>query len=173
MSFEKRRAVLGALAATSLVALRPAFAQATMLKIAHQFPGGTVNEGDFRDRLCRMFAAEVEKRSNGAMKFEIYPGASLMKTKAQISSLRRGALDMSLVPLSYAGGEMPETNIGLMPGLVTSYEQGYGWKNKPVGKELSRFLAERASSSSAGSGRPGGSLPAATSRSFPRTTQRA
>jgi len=143
MSFEKRRAVLGALAATSLVALRPAFAQATMLKIAHQFPGGTVNEGDFRDRLCRMFAAEVEKRSNGAMKFEIYPGASLMKTKAQISSLRRGALDMSLVPLSYAGGEMPETNIGLMPGLVTSYEQGYGWKNKPVGKELSRFLAEK------------------------------
>lgn len=143
MSFEKRRAVLGALAATPLIALRPALAQSTKLKIAHQFPGGTLKEGDFRDRLCRMFAAEVEKRSNGGLQFEIYPGASLMKTKAQISSLRRGALDMSLVPLSYAGGEMPETNIGLMPGLVTSYKQGYNWKNKPVGKELSRILAEK------------------------------
>lgn len=143
MSFKKRRAVLGALAATPLLSIHPAFAQAATIKISHQFPGGTMTEGDFRDRLCRMFAAEVEKRSKGGLKFEIYPGASLMKINAQISSLRRGALDMSLVPLSYAGGEMPEVNIGLMPGLVTSYDQGYGWKDKPVGKELSKFLAEK------------------------------
>ena len=44
-------------------------------------------------------------------------------------------LDMALVPLSYAGAEAPEANIGLMPGLVTSYEQGYGWKNAAVGRE--------------------------------------
>jgi TRAP-type C4-dicarboxylate transport system substrate-binding protein len=50
---------------------------------------------------------------------------------------------MSLVPLSYAGGEVPEVNIGLMPGLVTSYEQAYGWKNAEVGKELSRILLEK------------------------------
>ena len=29
--------------------------------------------------------------------------------------MRKGALDMSLFPISYAGGEMPELNIGLMP----------------------------------------------------------
>ncbi len=29
---------------------------ATTLKISHQFPGGTIDKGDFRDRLCRMFA---------------------------------------------------------------------------------------------------------------------
>ena len=38
---------------------------ATTLKISHQFPGGTIDKGDFRDRLCRMFAAEVAKRSGG------------------------------------------------------------------------------------------------------------
>jgi TRAP-type C4-dicarboxylate transport system substrate-binding protein len=38
---------------------------------------------------------------------------------------------------------MPEVNIGLMPGLVTSYDQGYAWKNAEVGKELSRLLAEK------------------------------
>jgi TRAP-type C4-dicarboxylate transport system substrate-binding protein len=113
------------------------------LKLSHQFPGGSVSEGDFRDRLCRMFAAEVEKRTKGALKFEIYPGSSLMKTNAQFSAMRKGALDMSLVPLSYAGGEVPEVNIGLMPGLVTSYEQGYGWKNAEVGKELNRLLQEK------------------------------
>lgn len=141
---QKRRAIIAALAASPLLSFRPLWAQSpTTLKISHQFPGGTLAEGDFRDRLCRMFAAEVEKRSKGTLKFEIYPGASLMKINAQISSLRKGALDMSLVPLSYAGGEMPEVNIGLMPGLVTSYEQGYGWKNKEIGKELNKFLNDK------------------------------
>jgi TRAP-type C4-dicarboxylate transport system substrate-binding protein len=137
-----RRTVLGAIA-TSPLWLNTAFAQGSTLKISHQFPGGTVAEGDFRDRLCRMFAAEAEKRSKGSLKFEIYPGSSLMKTNAQFSAMRKGALDMSLVPLSYAGGEVPEVNIGLMPGLVTSYEQGYSWKNAEVGKELSRILNEK------------------------------
>jgi TRAP-type C4-dicarboxylate transport system substrate-binding protein len=144
MSAMTRRTMLGALAATPLWLNGSAFAQAaTTLKLSHQFPGGTVAEGDFRDRLCRMFAAEAAKRSKGSLKFEIYPGASLMKTNSQFSAMRKGALDMSLVPLSYAGGEVPEVNIGLMPGLVTSYEQGYGWKNAEVGKELNRILREK------------------------------
>ena len=143
MSLLTRRTVLGALA-TSPLWLNSAFAQgSSTLKISHQFPGGTVSEGDFRDRLVRMFALETEKRSKGSLKFEIYPGSSLMKTNAQFSAMRKGALDMSLVPLSYAGGEVPEVNIGLMPGLVTSYEQGYGWKNAEVGKELNRILLDK------------------------------
>jgi TRAP-type C4-dicarboxylate transport system substrate-binding protein len=135
----KRRALLGALAVSPLFSL-PAFGQSTNLKISHQFPGGTINEGDFRDRLCRMFAQEVEKRTNGALKFSIYPGSSLMKTNAQFSALRKGALDLSLVPISYSGGEMPEVNIGLMPGLVTSYEQGYKWKDAEVGRAFNSML---------------------------------
>jgi TRAP-type C4-dicarboxylate transport system substrate-binding protein len=142
MSVITRRTVLGALASTPLW-FQAAWAQSNSIKISHQFPGGNVAEGDFRDRLCRMFATEVEKRTKGALKFSIYPGSSLMKTNAQFSAMRKGALDMSLVPLSYAGGEVPEVNIGLMPGLVTSYDQGYGWKNAEVGKELARILAEK------------------------------
>jgi TRAP-type C4-dicarboxylate transport system substrate-binding protein len=113
------------------------------LKISHQFPGGTLTEGDFRDRLCRRFAVEVEKRTAGALKSSVYPGSSLMKTNAQFSAVRKGALDMSLFPLSYAGGEVAETNIGLMPALVPSYEQGALWKNAEVGKLLSRVLDEK------------------------------
>jgi TRAP-type C4-dicarboxylate transport system substrate-binding protein len=127
----------------SMAAAAPAWAQTTVIKISHQFPGGTIDKGDFRDRLVRKFAAEVEKRTKGSLKFEIYPGSSLMKTNAQFSAMRKGALDMSLVPLSYAGGEVPETNIGLMPGLVTSYEQGAAWKNAPVGKELTKIIADK------------------------------
>ena len=141
-----RRHFLGTLAAAPLAAGLPAAAwaqQTTNLKISHQFPGGTINEGDFRDRLVRTFAQQVTERSKGGLKFEIYPGSSLMKTNAQFSAMRKGALDMSLVPLNYAGGEVQETNIGLMPGLVTSYQQGASWKTAEVGRELARILGEK------------------------------
>ena len=116
---------------------------ATTLKISHQFPGGTVDKGDFRDRLCRMFAEEVKKRSGGDINAEIYPNSSLIKTNAQFSAMRKGALDLSLYPLPYAGGELPETNIGLMPGLVSTCEQGLKWKTAPVGKALTDFLIDK------------------------------
>src|SRR5262249_16533523 len=86
------------------------------------FPPPRGNEGDFRDRLCKRFAADVEKKTNGALKFEIYANSSLMKVNSQFSAMRKGALDLSLVPISYSGGEVPELNIGLLPALVPSYE---------------------------------------------------
>ncbi|WP_428424616.1 TRAP transporter substrate-binding protein DctP [Methylibium sp.] len=140
-----RRQLIHAAGGTALAGLMgPAFAQTPgALKISHQFPSGSLTEGDFRDRLCRKFAAEVEKRTNGALKASVYPGSSLMKTNAQFSSMRKGALDMSLVPLSYAGGEVPETNIGLMPALVPSYEQGAAWKTAEVGKQLAKVLDDK------------------------------
>jgi TRAP-type C4-dicarboxylate transport system substrate-binding protein len=66
-----------------------------------------------------------------------------MKTIAQFSAVRKGALDLTLYPLPYGGGEYPELNIGLLPGVVTSYEQGAAWKNSTVGQRLSAFLAEK------------------------------
>src|SRR5256714_6327876 len=116
---------------------------ARALKIAHQSPGGTIDKGDFRDRLCRMFAAEVAKRSGGDVTADVYPNSSLIKTNAQFSAMRKGALDISLYLLPYAGGELPETNIGLMPALVSTYDQGLRWKNQPVGKALTDFLADK------------------------------
>jgi TRAP-type C4-dicarboxylate transport system substrate-binding protein len=141
-----RRDLIAGTAAGASLALLPKkgwAADARELKISHQFPGGSATEGDFRDRLCQKFANRVAERTNGALKCTIYPGSSLMKTNAQFSAMRKGALDMSLVPLNYAGGEVAETNIGLIPGLVTNYEQGMSWKSKPVGKALSDALADK------------------------------
>src|SRR5689334_10688289 len=145
MNVTRRRLVSGAIASLPLTfAVSKAFAQSvTTLKISHQFPGGTIDQGDFRDRLVRKFAADVEKRTNGALKFDIYPNSSLVKVNSQFSALRRGALDLSLVPLSYAGGEVPETNIGLLPALVQSNDVGSKWKHADVGKLLTQMLAEK------------------------------
>jgi TRAP-type C4-dicarboxylate transport system substrate-binding protein len=142
--FTRRHFLVSTLAAPAILRLGTGTARAaTTLKISHQFPGGTVDKGDFRDRLCRLFAAEVAKRSGGEIAAEVYPNSSLIKTNAQFSAMRKGALDISLYPLPYAGGELPETNIGLMPGLVSTYDQGMSWKKNPVGKTLSDFLADK------------------------------
>src|SRR5438309_6258543 len=142
MRISRRQALALGIAAPALLRFGSAKA-ATALKISHQFPGGSATEGDFRDRLCRRFAADIEKRSNGALKAAVYPGSSLMKTNAQFSAMRKSALDLSFYPLPYAGGEVAETNIGLMPCLVTTYQQGAQWKKAAVGKRLTALLEEK------------------------------
>ena len=68
MAISRRRILQGAIAAPAVIASSRLGAAPTItLKISHQFPGGTIDEGDFRDRLCRRFAAELEKRTNGGI----------------------------------------------------------------------------------------------------------
>src|SRR6201747_2815615 len=137
----RRHAIASALAAPAILRFGIGTAHAaTTLKISHQSPGGTIDKGDFRDRLCRVFAAEIAKRSGGELAGEIYPNSSLIKTNAQFSAMRKGALDISLYPLPYAGGELPETNIGLMPGLVSTYDQGLRWKTRGGSREMDMVL---------------------------------
>jgi TRAP-type transport system periplasmic protein len=145
MAINRRHVLAGAVAAPAIVSATRlgSAAPAQTLKISHQFPGGTIDEGDFRDRLCRKFGAGLEKQTNGAIAAQVYPNSSLMKTVAQFSAVRRGVLDLSLYPISYAGGEFAELNIGLMPGLVSSYKQGAAWKQAAVGQKFSQFLGSK------------------------------
>lgn len=135
---------LGFAIALALAATMPLQCTAQQrLNISHQFPSSNGDVGDFRDRMARMFASEVERRSNGKLNFAIYPGSSLMKVNAQFSALRKGALALTVLPLAYGGGEVPELNIVAMPGLVTSYEQGARWKEAAIGQALQQLLSDK------------------------------
>jgi TRAP-type C4-dicarboxylate transport system substrate-binding protein len=137
-SMLKRRTALGA--SLALPFIRGAHAEARNLNISHQFPGSDGDTGDFRDRMCRRFAAEVQKRTNGALTFTVFPNASLVKTFAQISALRKGALDVGLVPTAYGGGEIPELNVTFMPAVVDNYETGLAWRRNAIGKAMNELL---------------------------------
>jgi TRAP-type C4-dicarboxylate transport system substrate-binding protein len=76
-----------------------------------------VDEGDFRDRLARKFAQEVEKRTDGSLKFD-YPAGSLVKSKQQFDAMSRGAPDMSVYLPAYQGGKIFLADITLMPALI-------------------------------------------------------
>jgi TRAP-type C4-dicarboxylate transport system substrate-binding protein len=145
---QHRRTLLKGLAATAAasgpLALvgRNAWA-ATELKISHQFPSGTATEGDFRDQLCRRFAEGIAKKTNNALTAQIFPGSSLMKVNSQISAMRKGALDLSLVPISYASGEVADWGIGLMPALVPNYAVAAKWKTSEAGRLLQKNCEDK------------------------------
>lgn len=141
----RRRALMTAFAGVLALGLSAgSYAQQpTVLKLSHQFPASTGPDGDFRDQLAKNFAAEVEKKTNGSLKIEVYPGSSLMKTRSQFSALRKGTLDMSVLPLAYGSGEVPQVSITLMPALVQGYEQGLRWKTAPIGQALETLLESK------------------------------
>jgi TRAP-type C4-dicarboxylate transport system substrate-binding protein len=116
--------------AAALALVSPAIAQE--IKISHQFKANT----DARDKATRVFVEEVNKKDPG-LKFRIFPGSSLnIKPVAQLDALQAGSLEMSVFPMSYAVGKIPEMSITIMPGTITSLEQALKLKGSPFHKKL-------------------------------------
>lgn len=133
--------------ATHLACVGPGWAQAPVpatggrvLKIGHQFPGGTADAGDFRDRLCRKFAVEVEKRTNGALKFEIYPENKLVRPEDYIDALQKSTMDFVLTPMNNLFAKVPEVAVAQLPGVIRDYDQGMRWKTHAAGTDIAGAL---------------------------------
>ena len=124
-----------ALAAVLIFSTGIAFAKKMTLKVSHQFAAG-----DVRDNMARVFGDMVTEKTNGDIKFRYYPAKSLYKPKEQWDALRKGALDMSVFPLDYASGKVPQLSITLMPCGVTSVSQGMTWRYKPIGEKVEKLM---------------------------------
>lgn len=127
-----------ALAAVAALLLTsgPADAAKLRFKISHQFA-----DGDVRDVLCEVFGQKIKAQLGDQIDFRIYPAKSLWKPKKQWDAMKKGSLDMSLFPLAYAAGKVPQFNITLMPCVVTDMNQAQSWADKEIGKKL-EALAE-------------------------------
>jgi TRAP-type transport system periplasmic protein len=124
---------IATLIAASLLAVAtavPAWAQE--LKLAHQFRANT----DGRDRAARVFVDEVVKR-DPSIKFRIYPGQSLgIKPVAQLDALQNGTLELSIYPLSYGSGKIPEFSSVILPGTIPSLDQAMRLRGSAFHKKL-------------------------------------
>jgi len=127
--------ILACLAYTLLVWGRQAEARPMVLKVSHQFAAG-----DVRDLMGRVFGDMITKKTNGEIKFRYYPASSLFKAKEQWDAMRNGALDVSIFPLDYASGKVPQFSITLMPCSVSNIKQGLSWRNKPIGKRVEALM---------------------------------
>ncbi|MBI5016292.1 MAG: TRAP transporter substrate-binding protein DctP [Deltaproteobacteria bacterium] len=139
---QKRTVAATLLAAGAFLCVRAAFvpleAEARELKISHQFA-----EADARHELAAEFAKRVEKATNGEPTFKIFPSAALFKANAQYDAMAKGALDLSVFPLAYASGKVPELEITLMPGIVESVDEGMSWRGKEIGKRVAKISQDK------------------------------
>jgi TRAP-type transport system periplasmic protein len=110
---------------------------ATTLKVSHQFA-----EGDVRDQLVRVFADNISKKLGKDFAFRVYPASSLYKPKEQWEAMRQGSLDLSVFPLDYAAGKLPELSITLLPCSVSSMKQAMGWRDKPIGHRIAKLVED-------------------------------
>src|SRR5690554_3669777 len=127
---------LAAIAAVSGLAIAASSAQAQQMRLSHQW-----STADVRHKVAQMVADEVAAADVG-LDIRIFPSASLFAASEQYLPLSRGQLDMSVFPLSYAGGQRPEYNLTLMPGLVRNHDHAARLNHSPFMEAIEEVMAE-------------------------------
>ncbi len=82
------------------------------------------------------------KDANVDLDIKIFPSKSLFKPREQYKPLSRGQLDMTVLPLSYAGGQQPSYNLTLMPGLVKNHDHAARLNYSPFMDAIQEKMAE-------------------------------
>ena len=123
-------------AAASLVLAFSTQAQAKELRLSHQW-----SNKDVRHKVAEIVANEVAA-ADVDLSIKIFGSKSLFKPREQYKPLSRGLLDMTVFPLSYAGGQQPSYNLTLMPGLVKNHDHAARLNYSPFMKEIEAKMAE-------------------------------
>lgn len=118
------------------LAASAAAAQTVELRLSHQW-----STGDIRNKVAEIVADEVAAADVG-LTIKIFPSESLFKAREQYTPLSRGQLDMTVLPLSYAGGQQPAYNLTLMPGLVKNLDHAARLSYSPFMEALQEKMAE-------------------------------
>lgn len=125
-----------AVAAVALVAGFAGPASAVELRLSHQW-----STADVRHKVAQIVADEVAA-ADVDLSVKIFPSKSLFKPREQYKPLSRGQLDMTVFPLSYAGGQRPEFNLTLMPGLVKNHDHAARLNESPFMEKIEGLMAE-------------------------------
>ena len=124
------------LAASVCAAALATSAQSAELRLSHQW-----STKDVRHAVAEIVAAEVAA-ADVDLDITIYPSKSLFKPREQYKPLSRGQLDMTVFPLSYAGGQRPAFNLTLMPGLVKNHDHAARLSESAFMEALQEQMAE-------------------------------
>ncbi len=111
-------------------------ANATELRLSHQW-----SNSDVRHKVAQIVADEVAA-ADVDLEIRIFGSKSLFKPREQYTPLSRGQLDMTVLPLSYAGGQQPAYNLTLMPGLVKNHDHAARLSHSPFMEAIEARMAE-------------------------------
>ncbi|NNE53589.1 MAG: TRAP transporter substrate-binding protein DctP [Sulfitobacter sp.] len=124
------------IAAVAMLAASTTALFAQELRLSHQW-----SDSDVRHQVAKIVADEVAAADVG-LEIRIFPTQSLFKAREQYTPLSRGQLDMTVLPLSYAGGQQPAYNLTLMPGLVKNHDHAARLNESPFMAAIEEKMAE-------------------------------
>lgn len=124
-----------AVATAACLALGSA-AHSETLRLSHQW-----SNKDIRHQVAQMVADSVAD-ADVDLEIQIFGSKSLFKPREQYRPLSRGQLDMTVLPLSYAGGQQPAYNLTLMPGLVKNHDHAARLSASPFMAALEEKMAD-------------------------------
>ena len=129
------RRLTGIAAAAFMACLLPATTQAADFTMRI----GMVTINDAQHTFAKKYAEELEKRTNGKIKVEIFPAAQLGKIPTQIENLKLGAQAAFLVPAGFFTGINKALQVTDAPGIYKSYWHAQNAITDPAFS--SKFLA--------------------------------
>ena len=91
----------------------------TTLRFSHFWPATAATHTD----IFEPWARKVEEDSDGRIKVEIYPSATLSKPDATYDATAKGTVDIGSQLQGYTNGRFPLTQVAELPGLSNSATQ--------------------------------------------------
>lgn len=85
---------------------------------------------------AQKFAEELEERSDGRMKMELYPGGQLGGEPDMVQQLETGALDFGFITTAFLTSKSDAFSAWFAPFLFDSYEDAFKAKDTDVAKEI-------------------------------------
>lgn len=124
-------------AAAALAMSLSAAAAETTLKLAHAAP-----ETDLQQTMSLFFKEQVEARSNGSVKVNIFPSGQLGNDAQMIDGTRAGIIDISMVGLNNYSGLMPESAAFTLPFMFPTRDAAYRVLDGDVGQGVLADMAQ-------------------------------
>lgn len=117
----------------------------SQLRLSHQWPKSSGQDGDFRAQIAQRFADQVGRDTNGEISVRIYPNASLVGADEQYRAISQGTIDMTLLPVTYAVGQHPGFAITDLPCLIKNHTQAQNWKDAEIGARVEQIFERNGS----------------------------
>ena len=89
------------------------------------------------------FGKELEERSDGRMKLELYPGGQLGGEPDMVQQLETGSLDFGFITTAFLTSRSEAFSAWFAPYLFDSYEAAYEAKDTDVAKEILTTLDDQ------------------------------
>ena len=130
-----KTALMAAVAAATLAAFGPAFAQERTIKFALNSP-----EGHPAVAGMKKFAEAVAAKSGGKMKVNLFLNGTLGSDQAVVSAIKGGTVEMSVMNSGILASEARELAIFDFPFLFENEKESDAIVDGPVGKKMHALL---------------------------------